>query len=71
MSSGGQSNAGVDVVVNPAVPLPLAPDIAGAIVTSSAFEHDVGFWDTFLEPTRILRPGGLGGPPRHPARTHR
>jgi SAM-dependent methyltransferase len=51
--------AGVDVVVNPAAPLPFAPDIADAIVTSSAFEHDVCFWDTFLELTRILRPGGL------------
>jgi hypothetical protein len=50
---------GVDVVVNPDAPLPLASDCADAIVTSSAFEHDICFWDTFLELTRILRPGGL------------
>ena len=50
---------GVDVVVNPDAPLPLASGSADAVVTSSAFEHDVCFWDTFLELTRILRPGGL------------
>ncbi|HEY4044365.1 MAG TPA: methyltransferase domain-containing protein [Rhodopila sp.] len=50
---------GVDVVVSSRAPLPFAPDFADAIVTSSAFEHDVCFWDTFLELTRILRPGGL------------
>ncbi|MFL5257242.1 MAG: methyltransferase domain-containing protein, partial [Rhodopila sp.] len=40
-------------------PLPLASGVADAVVTSSAFEHDVCFWDTFLELVRILRPGGL------------
>ncbi len=50
---------GVDVVVDPGAALPLAADIADAVVTSSAFEHDVCFWDTFLELIRILRPGGL------------
>lgn len=50
---------GVDLVVKADAPLPLASDIADAIVTSSAFEHDICFWDTFLELLRILRPGGL------------
>jgi SAM-dependent methyltransferase len=50
---------GVDLVINPGAPLPLASDIADAVVTSSAFEHDVCFWETFLELVRILRPGGL------------
>ena len=50
---------GVDLVVDPGSSLPLATGTADAIVTSSAFEHDICFWDTFLELTRILRPGGL------------
>jgi SAM-dependent methyltransferase len=50
---------GVDLVVNPAGPLPIASETIDAVVTSSAFEHDVCFWETFLELIRILRPGGL------------
>jgi SAM-dependent methyltransferase len=50
---------GVDLVIDPLIPLPLASDTADAVVTSSAFEHDVCFWNTFLELIRILRPGGL------------
>jgi SAM-dependent methyltransferase len=50
---------GVDLIVDPDAPLPLATDCADAVVTSSAFEHDVCFWETFLELARILRPGGL------------
>jgi SAM-dependent methyltransferase len=50
---------GVDLVVDPGAPLPLASGTADAVVTSSAFEHDICFWETFLELTRILRPGGL------------
>lgn len=50
---------GVDLVVNPFGPLPIATDSIDAVLTSSAFEHDVCFWETFLELIRILRPGGL------------
>jgi SAM-dependent methyltransferase len=50
---------GVDLVINPIHPLPLADEIADAVVTSSTFEHDPCFWDTFQELIRILRPGGL------------
>jgi SAM-dependent methyltransferase len=65
---------GVDLVVDPGEPLPLRSETADAVVTSSAFEHDVCFWDTFLNLIRILRPGGLlyvnvpsnGGFHRHP-----
>ena len=65
---------GVDLVVDPGEPLPLRSETADAVVTSSAFEHDVCFWDTFLDLIRILRPGGLlyvnvpsnGGFHRHP-----
>jgi SAM-dependent methyltransferase len=50
---------GVDVVIDPNRPLPIASDSVDAVVTSSAFEHDPCFWETFLELIRILRPGGL------------
>ena len=50
---------GVDVVIDPDAPLPFAADSIDAVVTSSAFEHDPCFWDTFVELARILRPGGL------------
>lgn len=50
---------GVDVVVSRTHALPLADGSADVVVTSSAFEHDTMFWETFLELLRILRPGGL------------
>lgn len=50
---------GVDVVVIPGQPLPLSDASADVAVTSSAFEHDVCFWETFLDLIRVLRPGGL------------
>ncbi|WP_428489739.1 CmcI family methyltransferase [Rhodopila sp.] len=50
---------GVDVVVDPGRALPIASDSIDAVVTSSAFEHDILFWDTFLQLARIVRPGGL------------
>lgn len=50
---------GVDLVVQPGGGLPLADGSADVVVTSSVFEHDVCFWETFLETVRILRPGGL------------
>ena len=50
---------GVDVVVSPGEALPVASDCVDAVVTTSAFEHDVCFWGTFLELVRIVRPGGL------------
>ena len=50
---------GVDVVVGPGEALPIATDSIDAAVTTSAFEHDICFWETFLELIRIVRPGGL------------
>ncbi|TDH64140.1 methyltransferase domain-containing protein [Dankookia rubra] len=50
---------GVDLVVAPGQPLPLADASIDVAVTSSCFEHDIAFWDSFLELVRILRPGGL------------
>jgi hypothetical protein len=50
---------GVDVVVRPGEALPIACDSIDAAVTTSAFEHDICFWETFLELVRVVRPGGL------------
>jgi SAM-dependent methyltransferase len=50
---------GVDLVVESGRPLPLADSSVDVVVTSSCFEHDVCYWETFLELLRILRPGGL------------
>ena len=49
---------GVDLVVTPGEPFPIADDSVDVAVTSSAFEHDACFWDTFLDLMRVLRPGG-------------
>lgn len=54
-----EAGPGVDVVVAPGTPLPFADAAVDAVVSSSAFEHDVCFWDTFLELARIVRAGGL------------
>lgn len=50
---------GVDVVVAAGSPLPYADGSFDIAVTSSTFEHDVMFWESFLELVRVLRPGGL------------
>lgn len=50
---------GVDIVATPGKPLPLPDASSDVIVTSSAFEHDACFWETFLDLLRVLRPGGL------------
>ncbi len=50
---------GVDLVVVPGQPLELEDESFDVVVTSSAFEHDVCFWETFLDLLRITRPGGL------------
>ena len=50
---------GVDIVVTPGQPFPFADSSFDVALTSSAFEHDVCFWETFVDLIRILRPGGL------------
>ena len=53
------SGKGVDVVVAAGDVLPYADASFDVAVTSSTFEHDVMFWESFLELVRVLRPGGL------------
>jgi hypothetical protein len=50
---------GVDLVITPGEPFPIADDSVDVAVTSSAFEHDACFWETFLDLMRVLKPGGL------------
>ena len=69
------SGPGVDIVVEPNARLPIATDFADLVVASSVFEHDLFFWETFLELIRITKPGGAiyinapsnGRYHRHPA----
>lgn len=50
---------GVDSVVEPGAALPFADESVDVVVSTSAFEHDAFFWETFLELARVIRPGGL------------
>jgi SAM-dependent methyltransferase len=50
---------GVDVVIGANAALPLASAAADMVVSSSMFEHDGFFWQTFLEMARITKPGGI------------
>ncbi len=50
---------GVDIVVEPGATLPFADASVDVVVSTSTFEHDIFFWETFLELARVVRPGGL------------
>ncbi len=49
----------VDLIVESGRPLPLRDGLANIVVSSSVFEHDQFFWETFLELIRIIVPGGV------------
>lgn len=53
-----EAGPGVDICVQGQL-LPLPTDFADLVVSSSALEHDPFFWETFMELTRILKPGGF------------
>jgi SAM-dependent methyltransferase len=50
---------GVDIRVKPFEKLPLEDHSADIVLSTSAFEHDPCFWETFLELARIVKPGGF------------
>jgi SAM-dependent methyltransferase len=54
-----EAGPGVNLVVQPSSPLPLQSDIADVVASSSVLEHDTFFWQTFLEMTRLAKPGGV------------
>jgi SAM-dependent methyltransferase len=49
----------VDVVIENSLHLPFADCEADCVLSSSTFEHDRFFWQTFLELCRITKPGGF------------
>jgi SAM-dependent methyltransferase len=49
---------GVDVVVKTNGQLPFSEEIFDIVVSTSCFEHDPIFWQTFLEMCRVLKDGG-------------
>jgi len=50
---------GVDMQAKPGEPLPLPDHTFDIILSSSTFEHDAFFWETFLDLVRVLKPGGF------------
>lgn len=55
-----EARLGVVIVVKLGMPLPLKSNVADIVVVSSSmFEHDTFFWETFLEMVRIAKPGGV------------
>ena len=60
-----QKYIGVDISPGPNVDLvckqnliPIQSEFCDIVVSSSCFEHDICFWETFLEMCRILKEGG-------------
>src|SRR5665213_3670849 len=49
----------VDVVIEPHKALPISSNSVDIVVSSSMFEHDLFFWETFLEMVRVAKPGGI------------
>ena len=63
------AGANVDVVLASPYKLPFASHSVDVVVSGQAFEHVEYFWLTWLEMTRVLRPGGyifLVAPSRGP-----
>ena len=54
-----EDGPGVDRLARPGEPLPLPDASTDVVLTSSAFEHDPCFWETFIDMARVLRPGGV------------
>src|SRR3954469_13315655 len=49
----------VDLVMRKPYRIPVKSNSFDLVITSSAFEHIPFMWASFLEITRVLRPGGL------------
>ena len=58
----------VDIVTELGV-IPVADNSADALISTSCFEHDEFFWETFIEMSRAVKPGGfiyINAPSRGP-----
>lgn len=49
---------GVDLVMEPGKPFPVADDAFDLVMATSVFEHDPAFWSTFVEMCRKAKTGG-------------
>jgi|LakMenEpi03Aug12_release.lakeMendotaPanAssembly.Ray.scaffolds.fasta_scaffold338411_2 SAM-dependent methyltransferase len=50
---------GVDFTIKVGEKLPFDSHSFDLVVASSVFEHDIQFWNTFLEMSRVIKPDGL------------
>ncbi len=68
-----EAGPNVDIVLKDPYTIPLASDSVDLIVSGQAFEHVEYFWLSWLEMTRIVKPGGmifLIAPSRGPEHRH-
>jgi len=54
-----EAGPGVDEIIKIGEPLPFADQVFDLVVASSVFEHDIEFWSTFLEMSRVTKNAGL------------
>lgn len=54
-----EAGPNVDIVLTSAYQLPLSSGTADVIISGQAFEHIEYFWLTWLELSRVLKPGGM------------
>ena len=54
-----QAGLNVDIVLDDPYKLPIDDNSIDYVISSSCFEHSEFFWLSFLEITRVLKPGGL------------
>lgn len=68
-----KADPGVDIVMNPGNPFPMADESVDCVYSSSCFEHDPLFWLTFREMCRVVKKGGyiyVSAPSNGPYHTH-
>lgn len=54
-----EGGGGVQVVLDKPGKLPFDDETFDAAVSTSCFEHDIAFWDTFVEMCRVVKSGGV------------
>jgi len=68
-----ENGPGVDVVLKDPYILPWPSDEFDLVVSTSCFEHDEFFWETFVEMARVVKPGGfiyMSAPVQGPVHRH-
>ena len=54
-----EPGGGVHVVLDKSDTLPFEDETFDAVVSTSCFEHDIAFWDSFAEMCRVVKAGGV------------